>query len=310
MFDFSGKTVLITGASYGLGAGFAEEFARAGADLVLTARSTDLLEATGKTCEALGAKVTTVTGDVSVEADVARVVATAIEHHGAIDVLVNNAGISEIRGFGAEQFPTDVWQGIIDVDLTGAFLYLREVGRHMLERGSGAIVNICSIMSSGASEFNIAAYAAAKGGLRNLTQQLGCEWADRGVRVNSVSPGFIVTEMTRAALEGMGMSEWIASRTPMRRLGELHEITGPVMFLSSELASYITGHDLLVDGGTNASNGYFQIAPIHHEWNKETPMVGARYEGIVGRPDWYQAHENGIPGLHYPLPEGFGEVTS
>jgi len=306
MFDFSGKTVVITGASYGLGAGFAEEYAKAGADLVLTARSADLLEATGKACESHGAKVTTVTGDVSVEADVKRVVAAAIENHGGIDVLVNNAGISEIRGFGAEQFPTDVWQSVIDVDLTGAFLYLREVGRHMLERGSGSIVNICSIMSSGASEFNIAAYAAAKGGLRNLTQQLGCEWADRGVRVNSVSPGFIVTEMTRAALEGMGMAEWIASRTPMRRLGELEEITGPVMFLSSDMASYITGHDLLVDGGTNASNGYYQIAPIHHEWNKETPMVGTPYQGVAPRPEWLQVHENGIPGVHYPMPEGLG----
>ena len=304
VFDFSGKTVLITGASYGLGAGFAEAYARAGADLVLTARSTDLLEVVAKQCEVHGSKVTCVTGDVSREDDVKRVVGTAIERHGKIDVLINNAGISEIRGFGAEQFPSDAWQGILDVDLTGAFLYLREVGRHMLERGSGSIVNICSIMSSGASEFNIAGYAAAKGGLRNLTQQVGCEWADRGVRVNSVSPGFIVTEMTRAALEGMGMTEWIASRTPMRRVGELEEIVGPVMFLSSDYASYITGHDLLVDGGTNASNGTFQIPPIHHEWNPETPMVGQRYQGLLPRPDWYQAHERGIPGVHYPLPDG------
>lgn len=304
MFDFAGKTVLITGASYGLGAGFAEGYAKAGANLVLTARSTDLLEATGKLCESHGATVTCVTGDVSVEDDVKRVIAEGIANHGGIDILINNAGISEIRGFGAEQFPSDVWKSIIDVDLTGAFLYMREVGRHMLERGSGSIVNICSIMSSGASEFNIAAYAAAKGGLRNLTQQVGCEWADRGVRVNSVSPGFIVTEMTRAALEGMGMSEWIASRTPMRRLGELHEITAPVMFLSSDLASYITGHDLLVDGGTNASNGTFQIPPIHHQWNPDTPMVGEGYKGIAPRPDWLQLHENGIPGLHYPMPEG------
>jgi NAD(P)-dependent dehydrogenase (short-subunit alcohol dehydrogenase family) len=304
MFDFSGKTVLITGASYGLGAGFAEAYAQAGADLVLTARSTDLLETTGKTCESHGAKVTCVTGDVSVEADVRRVVEAAIENHGGIDVLVNNAGISEVRGFGVEQFPTDVWEGILKVDLTGAFLYLREVGKHMLERGSGNIVNICSIMSSGASEFNIAAYAAAKGGLRNLTQQVGCEWADRGVRVNSVSPGFIVTEMTRPMLEGMGMTEWIATRTPMRRVGELDEIVNPVLFLTSDLASYITGHDLLVDGGTNASNGTFQIAPIHHEWNADTPMIGQRYQGVVPRPDWYQLHENGIPGLHYPMPEG------
>ena len=243
-FDFSGKTVLITGASYGLGAGFAEAYAKAGADLVLTARSTDLLEATGKLCEGHGAKVTCVTGDVSVEEDVKKVVAAGIENHGGIDVLVNNAGIAEIRGFGMEVFPSDAWQNILNVDLTGAFLYMREVGHHMLERGSGNIVNILSIMASGASELNISAYAAAKGGLLNLTKQAGCEWADRGVRVNAVSPGFIITEMTRAALEGMGQDKWISSRTPMRRLGEIDEIINPVLFLSSDLASYITGHDL------------------------------------------------------------------
>ena len=111
--------------------------------------------------------------------------------------------------------------------------------------------------------------------------QVGCEWADRGVRVNSVSPGFIITEMVRPALEGMGMDKWIASRTPMRRIGELHEIVGPVMFLASDAASYITGHDLLVDGGTHSANGYYQIPPIHHEWTKATtPRVG---EGS-GRP--------------------------
>jgi len=174
----------------------------------------------------------------------------------------------------------------------------------MLERQSGNIVNICSIMGSGANEMNIIAYTAAKGALRNLTQQLGCEWADRGVRVNAVSPGFIITEMVRPALEGMGMDKWIASRTPMRRIGELHEIVAPVMFLASDAASYITGHDLLVDGGTNASNGTYQIPPIHHEWNKDTaPKVGAGYPGVQPRPDWYQVMEMGIPGLHYPLPE-------
>ena len=144
----------------------------------------------------------------------------------------------------------------------------------MLGRGSGSIVNICSIMGHGANELNVIAYTAAKGALRNLTLQLGCEWADRGVRVNSVSPGFIVTEMVRPALEGMGMDKWIASRTPMRRIGELDEIVGPVLFLASDAASYITGHDLCVDGGTNASNGYFQIPPIHHEWNADDAPTG------------------------------------
>lgn len=304
MGQFSGKTVLITGASYGLGEGFAEGFAKEGADLILTARSTEMLEAVADRCRAMGSKVTVVPGDVSVEADVIRVVSTGIAEHGKIDSLINNAGVGDMRGVAPENFDMATWNWIISVDLNGAFMYMREVGRHMLERQSGNIVNICSIMGSGANEANIIAYTAAKGALRNLTLQLGCEWADRGVRVNSVSPGFIITEMVRPALETLGMDKWIASRTPMRRVGELPEIVGPVMFLASEAASYITGHDLLVDGGTNASNGTYQIPPIHHEWNKDTaPRVGKGYPGIQPRPDWYEALAPGIPGIHYPMPE-------
>ena len=303
-FDFNGKTVLITGASYGLGEQFAHAFADAGSDLVLSARSGDLLEQVAEVCRGKGAKVTVATGDVSNEDDVKAVVQAGIDAHGRIDVLVNNAGIADVRGVAAEQFDAETFNNIVAVDLVGAFYMARECGRHMLENGSGSIVNICSIMGNGGNELNVIAYTAAKGGLRNLTLQLGTEWADRGVRVNSVSPGFVVTEMTRQALEAMGMDQWIASRTPMRRVGEAHEVTNAVMFLASDLASYITGVDLMVDGGTNASNGTFQIPPIHHEWNVDTPMVPSPYEPVQPRPDWYQALEAGIPGVHYPMPEG------
>ncbi len=303
MFDFNNKTVLITGASYGLGEQFAHAFADAGADLVLTARSTDLLEGVAEVCRGKGSTVTVVTGDVSVEDDVKRVVQAGVDAHGSIDVLVNNAGIADMRGLAAEQFDAETFNQILAVDLVGAFYFARECGKRMLEGGSGAIVNICSIMASGGNESNVIAYTAAKGGLLNMTYQLGCEWADRGVRVNSVSPGFIVTEMTRPALEAMGMDKWIASRTPMRRVGEAQEVTNAVMFLASDLASYITGVDLLVDGGTNASNGTYQIPPIHHEWNTDAPMVPTTYEPVQPRPDWYQALEAGIPGIHYPMPE-------
>ena len=299
VFDFSGKTVLVTGASMGLGEGFAHGFATAGASLVLTARSADLLEGVADTCRTSGANVTVVAGDVSIEDDVRRVVDTAVERHGRIDVLINNAGVSDLRGIAPEHFDMATWNRILAVDLSGAFMYLRDVGRHMLASGGGSIVNICSIMGHGANELNVIAYTAAKGALRNVTMQLGCEWADRGVRVNSVSPGFIVTEMVRPALEGMGMDRWIASRTPMRRIGELPEIVAPVMFLASDAAGYITGHDLNVDGGTNAANGYYQIPPIHHEWNADTAArVGTGYPGVQPRPEWYEAMRGGIPGIH------------
>ena len=301
MFDFNGKVTLITGASYGLGEQFAYAFAEAGSDLILTARSEDALAMVAEKCRVKGRKVTAITGDVSVETDVLNVITRGIEEHDRVDVLINNAGIADPRGVVAEQFDTETFNRIISVDLTGAFLYSRECGRLMLEKGYGAVVNICSILASGANENNVAGYAAAKGGLRNLTLQLGVEWADRGVRVNSVSPGFVVTEMTGPMLEAMGMDRWIASRTPMRRVGEAREVTNAVMFLASDLASYITGVDLLVDGGTNACNGTFQIPPIHHEWNVDTPQVKSSYEPVQPRPDWYQALEKGIPGLHFPI---------
>ena len=301
MFNFGGKVVLITGASYGLGECFAYAFAEAGADLILTARSADALASVAEKCREKGSKVCVVTGDVSVEADVAAVIAEGLAVHGHIDVLINNAGIADTKGVVAEQFSAESFNRILAVDLAGAFYFARDCGKHMLQRGTGSIVNICSILANGANENSIIGYSAAKGGLRNLTLQLGVEWADRGVRVNAVSPGFIVTEMTRPMLAAMGMDKWIASRTPMRRVGEVDEVTNAVMFLASDLASYITGVDLQVDGGTNASNGTFQIPPIHHEWNKDAPMVPTSYEPVAPRPDWYQALHAGIPGLHYPL---------
>lgn len=303
-FDFRGKTILITGASYGLGEAFALAFAKTGGELILTARSGELLEAVANACRSAGSpKVTVVAGDVSVESDVQRVVSTGLAEHGKIDVLVNNAGISDLRGLAPEQFDLESFNRIIAVDLVGAFLFARECGKHMLERKSGSIINICSIMASGGSDTNLAPYAAAKGGLLNLTKQLGTEWADRGVRVNAVSPGFIVTEMTRAALEGMGMTRWIASRTPMRRVGEIAEVVAPVLFLASDASSYVTGLDLLVDGGTNAINGAQQLMPIHHEWNSDAPRIAGGYEGLVPRPEWIEALKDGIPGIHYPVPQ-------
>lgn len=307
MFDFSNRVVLITGASYGLGEQFAYAFAAAGANLILTARSGELLEQVAAKCREQGSSVTVATGDIAVEADVKQVIARGLAEQGQIDVLINNAGIADSRGVAAEHFDSETFNRILAVDLIGAFTFARDCGRHMLERGSGSIVNICSILASGANENNVAAYSAAKGGLRNLTLQLGVEWADRGVRVNAVSPGFVVTEMTGPMLEAMGMDKWIASRTPMRRVGTAQEVTNAVLFLASDLASYITGVDLLVDGGTNASNGTFQIPPIHHEWNPGSKMVPTSYQPVQPRPDWYQALEGGIPGIHYPAPDDAAE---
>ena len=302
-FDVAGKVTLVTGASYGLGEVFALGLAEAGSDLVLAARSLDLLEAVAERCRATGRKVTAVRCDVSSEDDVCNLVKTAVAEHGRVDVLVNNAGVADLRGLGAEQFDTETFKQIVEVDLIGAFMVAREAGKQMLEQGRGSIINICSIMGSGANESGVIAYSAAKGGLRNMTLQLGCEWADRGVRVNSISPGFIVTEMTRPALEGLGLTEYIASRTPMRRVGEATELLGPLLFLASDASSYVTGLDLLVDGGTNASNGYYQVAPVHHGWGEKIgrPMIGEPWSGLAPLPERFDVAKPGVPGIHYEL---------
>jgi gluconate 5-dehydrogenase len=306
VFDLDGKTALITGGSYGLGEVFAYRMAEAGADVILTARSAEMLEKVAEGVRARGRKATVAAGDVSNEDDVKRVVAAGIAAHGKIDILVNNAGISDVRGIMAEVYDTEMFKRIFEVDCLGVFLYAREVGHHMLERRSGSIVNICSIMGSGANELNVIAYTAAKGAVKNLTHQLGCEWADRGVRVNAVSPGFIATEMTRAAIEGLGMADYISSRTPMRRIGDADEVANAVIFLASDASSYITGHDLLVDGGTNASNGTFQVRPGHFDWGSMLgmPQVPGGYEGIVPLPERFGLWATGLPGIHYPMPEG------
>jgi NAD(P)-dependent dehydrogenase (short-subunit alcohol dehydrogenase family) len=303
--DFTDKTVLITGASYGLGEVFANQFAAAGAELVLTARSADLLDAVADAAREQGSpKVTTVTGDVSVEADVENVIARAVEAHGRIDVLVNNAGVSDIRGFTSENAQSDVFDHTLAVDLKGAWLYMRNVGKHMIESGGGSIVNIASTLGDGGLELSEISYVAAKGAMVNLTRQLGCEWADRGVRVNSVCPGFIITEMTRPGIEGSPTEAYIQSRTPMRRLGEAHEAGNAVLFLASDAASYITGVNLNVDGGMGAGRGWWQIKPIHYAWNADTePQRGDVYPGLIPQPAEYEPFLAGIPGIHYSLPD-------
>ncbi len=304
MFDLAGKTALITGGSYGLGVVWATALAEAGADLALTARSGDLLAQVAEQLRtSTGRTVTTHTGDVTDETDVERVVAEAIAAHGKIDILVNNAGVNEPTGKPSEQTSNEHFRHAIEVDLLGVWHYAREVGRHMLQRGSGSIINIASICGMGATEFANPAYHAAKAAVIQLTRQLGAEWADRGVRVNAISPGFFMSEMIREPLELMGTRPWIDARTPMRRMGEHPELAGPIVFLASDAASYVTGINLPVDGGFSCTIGMSQLQAPWQLWNKPGP-IGQPYRGLVELPP--NIPRVGIPGLHFPIesPEG------
>jgi NAD(P)-dependent dehydrogenase (short-subunit alcohol dehydrogenase family) len=301
-FDLSGKVALITGGSYGLGVVWAEALARAGADIALTARSADLLEQVATELRNTGRNVSIHPGDVTSETDVERVVAEAASAHGHIDVLVNNAGVSENTGRSSEQTSSEHFRHAVDVDLLGVWNYARVVGIHMLQRGSGSIVNIASICGMGATEFTNPAYHASKAAVIGLTRQLAAEWADRGVRVNAISPGFFMSEMVREALEMMGTRPWIDSRNPMRRMGEHHELTGPIVFLASDAASYVTGINLPVDGGHSTIIGSNQLQAPWQLWNQPGPVrPEANYGGLVELPP--SIPRVGVRGFHYPVDE-------
>ncbi len=300
--DLRGKVALVTGGSYGLGVLWAEALADAGADIALTARSADLLEANAAALRERGVKATAHAGDVTVIDDVRRVVADAIAAHGHIDILVNNAGVSDPTGKASENVDIDEFRHHIDVDLVGVFAFAQTVGRHMLERGQGSIINISSMLGMGASEYTNPAYHASKAGVINLTKQLAVEWADRGVRVNAIAPGYFMSEMIRQALELTGMKDWIEGRTPMRRLGHSDELRGPVVFLASDASSYITGATLAVDGGTSAIMGANQFRLPFHLWNRPGPVNADKlYPGMAELPPGIV--REGVPGFHYPIEE-------
>ena len=300
--SLKGKVALVTGGSYGLGVVWANALAEAGADVALTARSGDLLEQVAAELAGLGREASVHPGDVTVATDVERVVHAAVRRHGKIDILVNNAGITDSTGISSEHTSNEHFRNALEVDLIGVWHYAREVGRHMLGRRTGSIVNIASICGMGATEFANPAYHASKAAVIQLTRQLAGEWADRGVRVNAISPGFFVSEMIREALELTGSRPWIESRTPMRRMGEHHELSGPLVFLASDAASYITGVNLAVDGGHSAMIGSGQLQAPWQLWNRPGPVSpDGLYQGLAELPPTIP--RQGIPGFHFPADE-------
>lgn len=264
-----GKVAIVTGASYGLGVLFAEILATAGADVVVTARSVDKLRDTKAMIESLGRRCLVVEGDVTSFEDCDRVATEAMAAFGKIDILVNNAGWADDRLIRTEHCEPEMFAQMVNTDLIGLFYMTRAAAPHMLRGGGGSIINLSSIFGNLGSENRTAGYFAAKGGVNQLTRLLAVEWGDRNLRVNAIAPNFFVSEMTRALLEDSGMAEWMRSRTPMRRMGELPELVGPLLFLASDASSFITGVVLSVDGGWSAGGGASQLPAPWDEWNGE-----------------------------------------
>lgn len=246
-FDLSGKTALVTGCKRGIGRGMAEALAQAGADIVGVSASLETSgSAVGGAVEALGRKFTAYQCDFSdraaVKAFAAQLETDGVKH----DILVNNAGT--IKRKPAAEHPEDWWDEVIEVNLSAQFILSREIGRGMVERGSGKIIFTASLLTFQGG-ITVPGYAASKGGIGQLTKALANEWAGKGVNVNALAPGYIATDNTQALQDDPDRSKAILERIPAGRWGKPEDFAGPVVFLASAASDYVNGEILVVDGG-------------------------------------------------------------
>jgi len=247
-FGFKGEVVVVTGGSRGLGLEIAHAFGQTGAKVVITARREQWLNEAENFLKDQGIAVDAMICDVADAASVEQMVQQTIGKNSKIDVLVNNAGLT--WGAPAETMPLDRWRQVIDANITGTFLMSQAVGRHMLERKKGAIVNVASIAGLGGGQLNTVGYNASKAAVINLTRALGVEWAARGIRVNAIAPGLFRTRMSEVLVQRAEAAN--VPVAPLGRIGKPGELAPTVLFLASEGASYITGQVVAIDGGRSA----------------------------------------------------------
>jgi NAD(P)-dependent dehydrogenase (short-subunit alcohol dehydrogenase family) len=251
LFDLSGKVAIVTGGGSGIGRQMAEGLAEAGAGLVLCARKAERCEQAAAELEQLGVRALGLGCDVRDPEQIEAVVRRTLEELGSIDVLVNNAGT--VWGAAPEDMPLHGWQKVVDVNLTGVFLFAQAAGRVMIERGGGSIVNIASVSGlHGAPPevVNTVVYHATKGGVISFTRDLAWKWARHGIRVNSIAPGWFPSDMSGFVLDSHG--DELRQRVPLGRFGGPEDLKGAVVFLASPASAYVTGHTLVVDGGQSA----------------------------------------------------------
>lgn len=250
LFNLKGKTALITGSGSGIGYAIAAGLAGAGAKIILNGRNEKKLDKAMHSLQEKGFNVSRLVFDVTDSAAVKKAVSGYETETGPIDILINNAGIN-IRG-PFKDFREQDWNKVLDINIRGAMIVSQVAGSYMISRKRGKIINICS-MQSELGRDTIVPYAVSKGGIKMLTKALCTEWAKHNIQVNGIGPGYFETELTKPLKDDPEFDKWLCNRTPARRWGQLKELNGAAVFLSSEASDYVNGHILYVDGGLLAS---------------------------------------------------------
>ncbi|MEM6727078.1 MAG: SDR family oxidoreductase [Pseudomonadota bacterium] len=249
LFDLSGKRALITGSSQGIGFALAKGLAEAGADIVLNGRDKKKLLAADSALRGRGAHPDILAFDVTDHAAARAAIDNYEKAEGPIDILINNAGMQHRAPL--EEFPEDRFEALLQTNIASVFHVGQAAARHMIERGEGKIINICSIQTA-LARTSIAPYTATKGAVANLTKGMATDWGPKGLQCNGIAPGYFDTPLNKALVEDAEFTAWIRKRTPAGRWGRLPELVGAAVFLASDASSYVNGTVIYVDGGMSA----------------------------------------------------------
>ncbi len=249
LFDLSNRRALITGSSMGIGYALARGLADHGATVIVNGRNEDRAKEAAEAISSAGGKASVCTFDVT-DADAVNDEIEKLDAERPIDILINNAGMQHRTPL--EDFPDDKWELLLKTNVTSAYLVGKAVGRKMIERKAGKIINIASVQSE-LARTGIAPYTATKGAIRNLTRGMATDWARYGLQVNAIAPGYFKTPLNQALVDDPNFTAWLEKRTPAGRWGEVDELVGAAVFLAGPASSFVNGHVLYVDGGMTVS---------------------------------------------------------